>query len=87
MKRYFLAIVDCFQDLGKEVLAFCVFFIGIILLTKNYINGEQFTDLVKTIGVAYIGGCAVGSTSDLLIKHLETKALEIKDQLINKGKT
>jgi hypothetical protein len=81
IKNYFLAFIDCFQDLGKETFSFVVLTSGLILLIKGILTGQQFTDLVKTIGVAYIGGCAVGSTSDALIKHLETKALEIKNKL------
>lgn len=81
IKGYFLAFIDCFQNLGKEVLAFSVFFMGIILLIKGLLNGQQFTDLVKTVGVAYIGGCAIGSTSDALIEHLKAKVQSVKDKL------
>lgn len=85
MKQYFIEFIDCFEGLGKEVFSFLVLISSLILLVRQIITAEQFTDLVKTIGVAYIGGCAVGSTSDALIKHLETKALELKEKLINKG--
>lgn len=81
IKEYFLSFIDCFEDLGKEVFSFIVLGTGLILLVKSFLTGQQFTDLVKTIGVAYIGGCAVGSTSDALIKHLESKVVEIKNKL------
>lgn len=84
VKELFLALVDVLEGLGKEVFSFLVLAVGLVLLVKTFITGQQFTDLVKTIGVAYIGGCAVGSTSDALIKHLETKALEIKNTLTKK---
>jgi hypothetical protein len=81
VKELFLAFIDCFEDLGKEVFSFLVLVAGLILLVKTLITGQEFTDLVKAIGVAYIGGCAVGSTSDALIKHFEAKALELKNKL------
>jgi hypothetical protein len=81
IKEVFFAFIDCFEDLGKEVFSFLVLGTGLILLIKGLVSGQQYTDLVKTIGVAYIGGCAVGSTSDAIIKHLETRALAIKDKL------
>lgn len=86
VKELFLAFVDVLEGLGKEVFSFLVLLVGLILLIKTFITGQQFTDLVKSIGVAYIGGCAVGSTSDALIKHFEVKALEIKNNIIQKVK-
>ena len=81
MKDYFLALVDCMEGLGKEVFSFIVLSSALVLLVKGILTGQQFTDLVKTIGVAYIGGCAVGSTSDALIKHLESKIAAVKNTL------
>lgn len=81
VKELFLGFIDCFEDLGKEVFSFVVLTTGLLLLVKGLLNGQQFTDLVKTIGVAYIGGCAVGSTSDALISHLEAKVAAIKNKV------
>jgi hypothetical protein len=77
-KDAFLAFVDVFEGLGKEVFALTVLGSGLTLLCKGTLTGSQYVDLCKAIGVAYIGGCAVGSTSDALIKHLETKVALLK---------
>lgn len=84
IKNLFLGFIDCFEDLGKEVFSFLVLTTGLTLLIKGIITGQQYTDLVKTIGVAYIGGCAVGSTSDALIKHLEAKVVSMKSKIEDK---
>jgi hypothetical protein len=75
IKDKFLATIDLFQGLGKEVLAFTCLAVGIPLLIKGLINGAQFTDLVKTIGVAYVTGATVGGTSDAILQHLKEKAM------------
>ena len=75
IKDRFLATVDLFEGLGKEVLAFTCLAIGIPLLIKGFINGSEFTDLVKTIGVAYVTGATVGGTSDAILQHLKEKAM------------
>ena len=86
IKESFLAFIDCFEDLGKEVFSFAVLNMGLVLLIKGLINGQQFTDLVKAIGCAYIAGAAVGSTSDALIKHLEAQAQAAVKSVLNKDK-
>lgn len=77
IKDLFLGFIDCFEDLGKETFSFLVLTLGLILLVKGFVTGQQFTDLVKAIGVAYIGGCAVGSTSDALIAHFKSKIEQV----------
>jgi hypothetical protein len=74
LKEKFIAFVDLFEDLGKETFSFIVLSSGLVLLCKGLLTGQEFSSMVQAIGVAYIGGCAVGSTSDALIKHLEARA-------------
>jgi hypothetical protein len=78
IKDTFLGFIDVFEGLGKEVFSFSVLNIGLVLLCKGYVTGQQFTDLVKAIGCAYMAGAAVGSTADALIKHLESKVALLK---------
>ena len=77
IKDLFLGFIECFDDMGKEVFSFLVLTMGLVLLFKGLLSGQQFTDLVKAIGVAYIGGCAVGSTSDALIAHFKCKIEQV----------
>jgi len=82
IKDKFLAFVDVFEGLGKEVLAFSCLNIGLVLLVKGLINGQQFVDLVKSVGIAYIGGATIGGTSDAILQHLKEMAAATKNPLV-----
>ncbi len=85
MKDKFLALVDVLEGLGKEVLAFCCLVSGLFLLIKGYLNGEQFTELVKTVSIAYISGATIGGTSDAILKHFKERAMDAIQAIKNKG--
>ena len=74
IKDKFLAFVDVFEGLGKEVLAFSCLNIGLVLLAKGLLNGAQFVDLVRGVGIAYISGATVAGTSDSILQHLKDMA-------------
>jgi len=78
VKDGFLAFVDVFEGLGKEVFALTVLGSGLVLLCKGIMTGQEYADTVKAIGCAYMAGAAVGSTSDALIKHLESKVAALR---------
>lgn len=80
LKECFLAFIDVFSDLGKEVLAFICLATGLVLIIKGLINGEEFVDLVKSVGIAYISGATIGGTSDAILKHLKDKASGFKKE-------
>jgi hypothetical protein len=82
IKDQFLSILDVLEGMGKEVFSFIVLTSGLILLCKGLLTGQQFTDVVKAIGVAYIGGCVVGNTGDSILAHLKERAqAAIKEKL------
>jgi hypothetical protein len=80
VKDAFLAFVDVFEGLGKEVFALTVLGSGLVLLCKGMLTGQEYVDAVKDIGCAYMAGAAVGSTSDALIKHLESKVALLREK-------
>ena len=80
IKDKFLGFVDVFEGLGKEVLAFTCLAVGLPLLVKGLINGSQFVDLVRGVGIAYITGATVGGTSDSILKHLKEMAARVKGE-------
>lgn len=83
MKGFFLAMLDLFEGLGKEVFCFLVLDVGVILLIKHLIDGGQFVDLTKSVGVAYIAGATIGSTAESILAHLKTLPAKIKTEVTN----
>ena len=81
IKDAFLAFIDVFEGLGKEVFALTVLGTGLALLCKGLLSGQQYCDMVRAIGCAYMAGAAVGSTSDALIKHLESKVALLRGKV------
>jgi hypothetical protein len=77
IKDKFLAFIDAFEGLGKEVLAFACLAIGLPLLIKGLINGAQFVDLVRGVAIAYITGATVGGTSDAILQHMKDMATSL----------
>jgi hypothetical protein len=71
LKGKFLAFIDLFESLGKEVLAFTCLTTGLCLLLKGVLTGQQFVDLVKSVAVSYIAGATVGGTADAVLAHLK----------------
>lgn len=84
IKDKFLGFIDIFEGLGKEVLAFTCLVVGCVLLFKHLIDGGQFVDLVRGVGIAYITGATVGGTSDAILKHLKERAAEALSAVKNK---
>ena len=83
LKERFLALIDLFEGLGKEMFCFLVLDVGVVLLCKHLIDGGQFVDFTKCIGVAYITGATVGSTANSILSHLKNKASQLKTEVTN----
>jgi len=74
LKESFLDFVGVFDELGKETFSFLVLTSGLFLLVKGFLSGQEYTDLCRAIGVAYLASAAAGGASDALIEHLKQRA-------------
>lgn len=83
-KEKFLSFIDAFEGLGKEVLAFSCLMVGFFLLMRGLVNGAQFVDLVKGVGIAYITGATVGGTSAAILEHLKEQAQSVMEGIKDK---
>jgi hypothetical protein len=64
MTRAFLAALDIFEDLGKEVFCFLVLCVTVPLLLAHFVDGGQYVDLVKSLGLAYLSATTVDKTAE-----------------------
>jgi hypothetical protein len=56
---------SCFnllKGLGKESFAVAILIAGIVFRCKGLIDGAQFVDLVKNVGMAYLASHTINST-------------------------
>ena len=55
-------MMNLFKGFGKESFAIMILITGIIFCCKGLINGAQFVDLIKSIGITYLASHTVNST-------------------------
>ena len=51
-----------FDGFGKECYVLILLVAGIVFRCRDLINGAQFVDLAKSLGVAYLASHAVNTT-------------------------
>lgn len=54
--------LNLFNGLGKECFSIAILVAGIVFCCKGLINGAQFVDLIKSIGMTYLASHTVNST-------------------------
>jgi hypothetical protein len=62
-RETFLAAVGLFEDLGKEVFCFLTLCVALPLLLAHRIEGKEFVDLVKAVGVSYMAATGLDTTA------------------------
>ena len=53
---------NLFRGSGKESFAIVILIAGIVFRCKDLIDGAQFVDLVKNVGIAYLASHTINST-------------------------
>ena len=62
LQKIFSFCLNLFKGMGKESFALIILAVGVALCLKGLINGAQFVDLIKNIGMTYLASHTINST-------------------------
>ena len=62
LQKIFSSGFGTLEGLGKESFALIILVTGAVFRCKGLIDGAQFVDLIKNVGMAYLAGHTINST-------------------------
>ncbi len=74
MKEKLAEFLDVIMGFRKLIVMLLVFTISVSFRLKGYLNGDQFTDLLKAVVIAFFGANSVEHFTSMVEQHLENKS-------------
>ena len=73
MSAYILDFLNILTGLRKTVVMLLVMVISTWLIVRGYLNGQNYTELLKTVVIGFFGANSVEHFSSMVQAHLQGK--------------
>ena len=73
MAKYVLDFINIFVGLRKSIVMLLLMAISTTLITKGFLSGANFTDLLRATIISYFGANGVEHFTSMVQAHLNSK--------------